>query len=383
MKIIFLGSFPTTKLIKDSNGTIDSLYRDDHAIIEGLRQQPDVEVNVITMPDIPSYPKQKLYFKGYYDSTDDVRSLSLLNIPVIKQFWTVVALYFAAIKVVKSSKETIFVFVPYIVLHHTLPARMLKKKYGDKVKVVTVVPDIFFPKSRLSKLLNLCAERNTSHGDAFIFYTEYMKDYLGVAGKPYLVIEGFQAIRMMNKETDDGVFRIVYCGSLNLNYGVGRLVDAMGYVNEPVELHLYGTGSAVEYIQERCKKDKRIIFHGKVSKAEAQRAVSGATVLVNPRNATDGEYVNYSFPSKDIEYLGSGIPAILCKLPGMPKEYYSFFIDAKEGKPEELAEAIKLVYGMSKVGRRNLGQKAYEFIKERMDVSRQGEKIIDLFTRNI
>ena len=157
MKIIFLGSFPTTKLIKDSNGTIDSLYRDDHAIIEGLRQQPDVEVNVITMPDIPSYPKQKLYFKGYYDSTDDVRSLSLLNIPVIKQFWTVVALYFAAIKVVKSSKETIFVFVPYIVLHHTLPARMLKKKYGDKVKVVTVVPDIFFPKSRLSKLLNLCA----------------------------------------------------------------------------------------------------------------------------------------------------------------------------------------------------------------------------------
>ena len=378
MRILFLGSFPTTKLIKDSNGTIDSLYRDDHAIIEGLRQQSDVEVNVITIPDIPSYPKQKLFLKGYDDSTDIVRSLSLLNIPVIKQLWTVVALYFVAKKYVKNSKGTVFVFVPYIVLHHTLPARLLKRRFGAKVKVVTVVPDIFFPSSRVSIFLNRCAERNTAKGDAFVFYTEYMKDYLGVAGKPFVVIEGFQTIRPLIKKTDDGVFRIVYCGSLNLNYGVGRLVDAMKYLEEKVELHLYGAGNAEDYIEERRQRDERIKYHGRVPKAEAQKAVSEATVLVNPRNATDGEYVNYSFPSKDIEYLGSGIPTILCKLPGMPKEYYGLFIDGKDGYAKDLAEAIKRVYAMSEDEREILGRKAHDFIAGRMDVKAQGRLIVEL-----
>lgn len=378
MKIIYLGSFPTTKLIKESNGAIDSLYRDDQAIIEGLRLQPYVDMDVITIPDIPSYPKQKLFFRGYYDILDNARSLFLLNLPVVKQFWIVFALYKAAKDIVKKSKETVCIIVPYIVLHHTLPARLLKKRFGDKVRVVTVVPDIFFPETKVSQIQNWLAESNTVNGDGFILYTEYMSEYLCITHKPYIVIEGFQTIAPLKNNADDGVFKIVYCGSLNLNYGIGRLVDSMQYIDEPVELHLYGTGNAVDYIKEKSRYDKRIVFHGKVPKAEALQAVREASVLVNPRNATDGEYVKFSFPSKDIEYLGSGVPAVLCKLPGMPKVYYDYFVDAKDGKAEELAEAFRTVYMISKKNRDNLGKKAHDFIVKRMDVRMQGERIVEL-----
>lgn len=384
MQILYLGSFPASRMISLSNGKIDSLYRDDHALIKGLRSVKGVNVKVITLPDICSYPSNPIFFKGFYDEIDDVYSLPILNLSIIKLFWTVLVLFLSALKFVKGSPGQVIVITPYIVFHHILPSYLLKLTFRKRVKLVLVAPDIFFPKDWRNRILNKLSEKMAKKHDAFILYTEAMGEYLGVCNKPSIVIEGFNEIRPHDNTPNDNGFIVLYSGSLNLEYGVGRLVESMRFISEDdIKLHLLGDGNAVDFIKTSAENDPRIVYRGKLPKEQAMHALYEANVLVNPRNSCDGEYVAYSFPSKDIDYLGSGIPSILCKLPGMPHEYYSYFIDAGNGSPKELASAIAKVYYMKKEERMSLGESAKTFISRRMDLHSQGLRIVSMIEKTL
>lgn len=384
MQILYLGSFPASRMISLSNGKIDSLYRDDHALIKGLRSVKGVNVKVITLPDISSYPSNPIFFKGFYDDKDDVYSLPILNLPIIKLFWTVLILFISAFKFVKRRPGPVVTITPYIVFHHILPSYLLKLVFRKRVKLVLVAPDIFFPKDWRNRVLNKLSEKMANKHDAFILYTEAMGEYLGVSNKPSVVIEGFNEIKHHDMRQEGDSFKIFYSGSLNLEYGVGRLVESLKFISEKdIELHLLGDGNAVDFIKSSAENDPRIVYRGKLPKEQAVRALYEANVLVNPRNSWDGEYVAYSFPSKDIEYLGTGIPSVLCKLPGMPKEYYKYFIDAGNGTSEELAVAIKRIYNMKIEERLAIGQKAKSFISQRMDLHCQGLRIVSMIEKTL
>lgn len=382
-KILFIGEFPTTNLIKESQGKIDSLYRDSQAIIAGLREQDGASITVFTVPDIASFPRQKPFIRGFYDSVDDVTSLTLLNLPYIKQLWIPLSIIFSSFRLIRRNKGITTIICPYMVLHHVLAARALKICFGKKVKIITVIPDVFFPKRYLLKLINKYTERLTKKSDAFILYTLPMADYLRIKAKPYLVIEGFNSFKAVESPKQKiSKFIVTYTGTLNVNYGIIRLLDAMKFIAEDnINLYLYGLGDAVEIIKQYALGDSRIHFMGQVSKDDALTALYTSSVLVNPRNSTDGEYVQFSFPSKDIEYLSTGIPTVLCRLPSMPIEYNGSYVDAKDGSAEQLAEAIVSVYKMSEGQREVLGRKAQSFIRERMNTKSQGKQIIDLVNR--
>ena len=131
-------------------------------------------------------------------------------------------------------------------------------------------------------------------------------------------------------------------------------------------------------IQNKSKTDDRIVFHGRVPNAEATDAIYSASALINPRNSSDGEYVEYSFPSKDIEYLSTGIPTLLCKLPGMPMEYYGYFVDLEDANSKQIANAIIEVKQMDEGQRKEFGARARAFIIDRMDYNHQAERVISL-----
>lgn len=379
MEIIYLGSFLPDFLIRKSGGKIDSLYRDDQAIIRGLRMQGDVNIKVITSPDIVSWPTGPFFVKREESNAEKLIMVSSLNISLLKQFWTILSLAREAGNFIRHSEGKVVVVIPYIVFRHVFTLRLLKLLYPKHVIQAAVVPDIFFPTNWLQKKVNFLTEKIATKFDAFVLYTQKMAEHLGVPDGHYEVIEGFREVPNRKPLVGD-IFKVVYAGSLNLNYGVGRLIQAISIIDDvDVHLHLYGAGTAEKMIKEICKKDKRIVFHGKVPNAEATEAIYSASVLINPRNANDGEFTEYSFPSKDIEYMGTGIPTLLCKLPGMPKEYYGNFIDLREGTPNQIAEAIIKVKNMSPEERKSLGQKARNFIVERMDCIKQANKIVKLF----
>ncbi|MBQ9474850.1 MAG: glycosyltransferase [Bacteroidales bacterium] len=360
---------------------IDSLYRDFYAHIDVLRSVQGSELKVITAPDLGSWPSNKLIIRGFYDNEDNARSVGIFNFPFLKQFWIVLSLFFAAASAIRKSGESTVVVIPCLVYHHVAAGTLLKLRFGSRVSLLQIVPDLFFPQGGLEKLVNRRAEKLARRSEGFVFYTEAMASALKIdADSRYVVIEGFSRVQRRPVSVPQ-VFTICYTGSLNLCYGLVRLLDAMQYLPyDGIELHLYGAGDAEGIIRERCGQDQRIKFFGKVGKDEAEAAVSSASVLVNPRNDTDGEYVAYSFPSKDIEYLASGVPAVLCRLPGMPEEYYDYFVDATPGSPEDLAKAIMKVMEMSAEQRSELTAAAFDFVSQRMDSRSHAEKILSLIS---
>lgn len=379
MKLLYIGTFPPKKIIEKSAGKIDSLYRIDEAIITGLRSLQNIDIEVITAPDIASFPVNRIFYRSFYDEKDQAFMPSILNFPVIKQFWTILSIFIASSKIVRKSKETCHVIIPYMVTRHTSVCRMLQLFYGKKVRVAIIVPDVFFSKSFLSNTYYKIAEKHAKHFDHYILYTEAMAKYLGIQNKPYTVMEGFCRVQNRPIKTDKSKFVITYAGSLNIAYGIKRLLDAMYELTDlPLELRLYGAGDGVVLIKERAAKDERIKFYGIVSKEEAINVLYEANLLINPRNATDGEYVEYSFPSKDIDYLSTGIPSILCKLPGMPKSYYGHFVDAGDGSARNIADAIRRAYTMDSQELAKIAAGAKSFITERMDNKNQARRIVEL-----
>ena len=80
---------------------------------------------------------------------------------------------------------------------------------------------------------------------------------------------------------------------------------------------------------------------GQVPPEEARRWQHKAAVLVNPRRG-DEDFVPYSFPSKNIEYLLTGKPVVAYLLPGMPARYADFLcqIDQELPAAEAIANAV-------------------------------------------
>ncbi len=377
LNVLFLGAFPPQFIIKKSKGRIDSRYRASEALIKGLRNQEEVNLKVITSPDLYSYPQGPLYINREYNSIEDLTLVSSLNIPFVKQLWTILSMMFEARKHIKRCEGKVVVIIPYIVFRHVLTLRLLHLFYRQRVIQACVVPDIFFPKERIHRIINRCTEKMASKFQFFVLYTQKMAEYLCVPKDRFIVVEGFREVSKREPENVDGAFKVVYAGLLQFNYGITRLLEAMKYIKDPeVQLHLYGEGNATMLIEKACESDCRIHFHGKVTNEESINAIYSASVLINPRNSKDGEYVEYSFPSKDIQYMATGIPTLLCKLPSMPTEYYGHFIDIGDAAPEQIATSIIYVKNMNCEQRKMLGECSRRFIINRMDYNRQAKQII-------
>lgn len=377
LNVLFLGAFPPQFLINRSNGRIDSRYRASEALIKGLRNHEDVYLKVITSPDIVSYPKGPFYIKKEYNANEDLTLVSSLNIQFLKQIWTILSMISEARKYIKQCNGKVAVIIPYLVFRHVLTLRLLHFFYPQKVVQISVVPDIFFPQKTLHRYVNRRTEKMASKFDFFVFYTQKMAEYLSIPKERFVVIEGFRDIPNREPQSVNDVFKVVYAGLLQVNYGITRLIEAMEFIREPdVQLHLYGDGNAKVFIEQAAKCDSRIIFHGSVSNEESIEAIYSASALINPRNSNDGEYVEYSFPSKDIQYMATGIPTLLCKLPSMPEEYYGYFIDMGDASPEQIALSIMRVKKMKCEQRKAFGERSRIFISDRMDYNRQASKII-------
>ena len=383
MNILYIGAFPPAFLVERTLGKIDSLYRASEALINGFRSIDEVHLKVITSPDVFRYPHGPLFIKHEENKKEDVTVVSMLNLPIIKQWWSIRTLLGEAKKYLRAIEGPVVVIIPYVVLRHATVLTKLYRLFPDKVVRACIVPDIFFPKSRRGRRSNDKAERLVSKFDCFVLYTAKMAEKLNVSPEKCIVIEGFREVSL-RKPTPSDRFRVVYAGSLNRMYGISRLLEATTLITDPeVEFHFYGGGNAEEDIRKASQEDNRIKYHGRVPNAEAVDAIYAASVLVNPRNSYDGKYTEYSFPSKDIEYMATGIPTLLCKLPGMPQEYYNHFIDIGEGSSEQIAEAIISVKNMSQEERDVIGQDSRNFIIERMNIQRQAETMVNLFQKII
>lgn len=263
------------------------------------------------------------------------------------------------------------------------------KKINPNVIGCTIIIDlpefILIPKNRLG--MNLYTKWNAKqiyklipHIDTFVLITDHIAKYLKI-NKPFVVLEGIASeiyyLENLKYKEDNKI--IFYAGSLYKKFGLINLLDAFSSIsNNKYKLILCGIGDCEDEINKRAVLDYRIEFLGQLNRNEVLSYMQKATVIVNPRQNIDA-FTKYSFPSKNLEALSSGIPLIAYKLDGIPDEYDPYIFYVSDNSIEALTNKIIEICEMPSEKLIQFGKSARDFVLNNKTSKIQTQKILSLF----
>lgn len=169
----------------------------------------------------------------------------------------------------------------------------------------------------------------------------------------------------------------LYAGGLNEAYGVGRLVRAFCASALDAELWLFGKGPLSQMVEDAAVSDDRIRYFGFVSQDKLREHLAGATALLLTRSSKD-DFVQFSFPSKLIEYMMSGVPVITTRLRGIPVEYFGYLTVIDDDTEDGLTEVFKVHLNRGAEDRKKQAMLAYGFVCSEKTPKAQTAKFIKL-----
>lgn len=213
---------------------------------------------------------------------------------------------------------------------------------------------------------------------AYCYLTSAMK-IIG-KNKPYCVVEGMVPCNTNNntKINKSNKKIVLYAGGLYEKFGINNLIQAANEIrNIDFELHLYGEGPCINYINEVNKINKNIKYRGVTSVDNIKMAEREATLLVNPRPCEE-EYTKYSFPSKTLEYMSSGRPVLTTKLKGIPDDYYHYLYTIENNDVQTIKEALVTILNKPMNELNIKGIVACEFVNKYKNAKVQAQKIIKM-----
>ena len=358
-------------------------------IYRGLCENLGEKMPVFNLLPCGSYPQYcKKIFVPEFDFDENGKNLGFCNIKLIHNFFRTATLKKALKKWCSSDSEPKTLFV-YTLSHSLLSAvSYIKNKYSN-VTVCAIVADLP-DMSNLSSKKNLALKLFSAHKskgsysllsavDCFVLLTKHMADYMNLQ-VPFCVMEGIATEQsdFSEPQYDNDIKTVFYAGTLHKKFGVLNLVEAFELIEDQnYRLVLCGTGDSENEIKEAAKKDGRIEFYGQLPRAEVLKLQTKATVLVNPRQNNE-EFTKYSFPSKNLEYLSSGIPFIAYKLDGIPDGYDDYILYVEDNDISSLSRKILEVCEKNSNDRKSIGEKAGKFVNEQKNKFVQTRKIIDL-----
>ena len=398
LDVLFLGRlFPREKEQeikgKMKTGMQDAANALQWNIIDGFEENDFGTMKIVNYLPVDAYPNgytDKFIEDFSFSHTDKYNegdiNIRCCNLFGIKRFINIFYFKKHIKKWAKQKTDKQKVLFSYTANSMFLSLARLAKKVNPDVQVACLIADIpeYSTVSVLTgfkKLYHDYEVRKTAslYGvvDKFILLTEHMAERLGLKA-PFIVMEGIATTTDIEacEDKDYGKY-ILYTGLLNKKFGLCNLVDAFSKLNdERVKLILCGTGDAEDYIAQKQKDDKRIITLGRVDRVKALQLQKGAAILVNPRQNNE-DFTKFSFPSKNLEYLSSGIPTVAYKLDGIPDEYDDYIIYPADDSVEALRDELVRLLDMSEDERRVLGETAKSFVCANKCKKSQAKRIID------
>lgn len=281
--------------------------------------------------------------------------------------------------------------IAYGLTNYTLRALSYAKRRGGAVTAL-IVPDLpentkdskaaglMKIKNRLTDRITASYERRYLQDvDLLLPFAEKMVPALSFRGK-YRVLEGV-CTDVFSAITPEKLFEnektVLYGGGLHRKYGLDILLDAFGQIRDDrLRLVLCGDGTYVPVIRERAAADPRIVYLGRVPRQRLLALQAGADVLVNPRSGTQ-VFSDFSFPSKNMEYLSSGVPFVGFRLGGIPAEYDPYIHYPADESPQSLAAEIMTVCFDRNESARQTAAQARDFVLNRKNKDVQARMILD------
>ena len=358
-------------------------------LIEGLCANERVEsVNAITSPRISPCHKNKI--KKVDSSSFEIKkcaveSVGFLNFPAFAFYQREKRLVLAAKKWAKQNvgKETLVLI--YSMHSPFLRAASKIKKILPNACIALVVPDLpqyMGHANRLKRILKNFdrkrIDRYMECVDKYVLYTKYMAEYFGLEEDQWCVLEGLIDTSKINLEEREAPKQRIclYAGSLLKQYALDQLIVAFEKADVDAELHLYGNPFDAEVLMQEhadCKKTK---YMGVLPQQAVFEKMKEASLLVNPRPSTL-ELTKYSCPSKTFEYMASGTPVLMAKLPGIPEEYHPYLYFFEREDEEGFVEAFERLLHLDRQELVDKGKAAAEFLVANKGSEKQVAELLD------
>lgn len=385
MKIIYASCLMTEKKIEKTFNNITDydgfqVQKFHKLLVEGFRLNK-CKVDVITVLPVTKTNSSKRVYKGEVECEQGVtyHYPGIINIPVLKHIFAIMTSMFRFISIAKRNKDSVLIadcLNQSAALGCILGAKLMKV---PSVGIVTDLPDLLLGKKDRIKNRIICMY------DQYVLLTEQMNDYIVSKithkDKPYIVVEGMVDIHM-NKEViseKDKYSKKVcmYSGILDRKYGIEMLVKGFDEAHiSDSELHIYGDGDFREELLDICAKNSDIKYFGLKPNSYVVKEQQKVTLLVNPRPSNE-EFTKYSFPSKNMEYMASGTPALLTRLPGIPEEYWSYAFFVENETEYGMLLRLREILNMSHRELTEKGFRAKRFVMENKNNKMQARKILE------
>lgn len=293
-----------------------------------------------------------------------------------------------------TEKEKRFVICDPLVAHVTKSVTNTCLRAGCKViAVVTDLPLLWLQMGKKRKhslsyyfnaIYNRLADRGLEKYDGYVWLTEEMNKSKNIHNSPFVIIEGFADIEcppLSDKECDFNLPKrfIMYAGGIHKIFRIDKLLKAFCLANIPnLDLLIYGDGDDIETIKLFEQDNHYIHYKGVIPSNMLKTVERRAILLVNPRPSTD-EYTKYSFPSKTLEYMGSGTATLSTRLPGIPAEYFDYMYWFDDESEEGMSRTLRSIFSQSDEDIKKMGLKGSAFVYENKSAIKQSRKIIELF----
>jgi glycosyltransferase involved in cell wall biosynthesis len=325
------------------------------------------------------------------------RAPPAVMIPFVQYLWSLlVAFVYTSVWIIRNGRAEPLVVVCDVVEQFShIGTWIACRLFG--VKTVALITDLPWHLVGNSNKRNLVKSIATSlwteiarplvrRHDAYVLLTEHMNDVVNPKRRPFVVIEGLvdPGCSFVPKKINDSSCRVIlYAGMLEKRFGIDLLIEAFNRIHcSDCELVIYGQGTYADFVTQASKINTKIRFYGSVPNEVVLQAESNATILVNPRSK-EMEFAKYSFPSKVIEYMSTGTPVVMMALPGIPRGYLEHVFVFEEYNADCLARVLMKVLDLPDDERRKRGDRAQQFVYERVDYREQIQKVTYLVERLI
>lgn len=363
-------------------------------LCDGFVQHLGRNFEILTALPVGCYPKHfgkiRLEHQSWEYRGVSVKEIGSWNLPVLKQLERARRCADYIQNWINKNPDDQHVVILYSLYLPYFKAVQRIKRIYTSLRSVLIVPDLpgkygilpnNYVKARIAASAGYKAMKLAESFDGYVVLTEQMTKPLNIGNKPYVVVEGVcdeKQITTVPENKNVGKAYFFYAGTLKREFGIMNLLDAFEMMDDAdAELWICGAGDMENEIKERSAKNPRIRFLGFRTKDEVRRMQQNAVALVNPRTS-DGAYTQYSFPSKTIEYMASGTPVVMNRLPGIPTEYQDYIMFAENDSVDALAKALGEMFNLSETQRKEYGNAAKCFVAEKKSPVYQTLKIVEM-----
>lgn len=357
-------------------------------LIEGFSNCSLASVTVVSSPRIPAYPRVSLKkvedidWKCYGATIHTVGFNNNVITGFIDRKKNIVSKACEWADKYSSKKKVLLLYSMHSPFLEA--AKEIKKKYPD-TEVGMIVPDlpIYMATYKGIKRVLKAADikkinKLLPYVDKYILYTKHMATYLGLKDNEWIVLEGLidvKKIKTNNTKNDKKPSICLYAGRLDKRYAIDKLIKAFEYIPD-AELHLYGNKNDAKEFNELLSSNKNTKYMGALTQEQIFIKMQEADLLINPR-PSNLDLAKYSCPSKTFEYMASGTPVLMTKLPGLPEEYYPYLYFFKNESVEGFAESIHQILNQGNDVLFKKGLLAQQFLIQNKDANKQVARIVD------